>query len=114
MKRSKRELHHLLRLLWSGKRAVCLFPLDTATYERWGGLSGFGEALLAGEAGLEDVIPPDSEMMDGFSIGFSWGYIVAAARLAGTDFANMCIIAADVIAAVDPEDLKPDPEEVQP
>ena len=107
MKRSKRELHHLLRLLWSGKRAVCLFPLDTATYDRWGGLSGFGEALLAGEAGLEDVIPPDSEMMDGFSIGFSWGYIVAAACLADTDFANMCIIAADVIADVDPEEVQP-------
>lgn len=101
MKRSRRELHDLLRLMWGDPENM--LGLIQAT-ERWGGLAGFGRAYEAGEALFEDLCPQDSSFVDGVDLGLSWGLLTAAANLASIDLGIVCEIAAEVI----------DAEEVQP
>ncbi len=86
------ELHAtLMKLL--GDETANLWPLESATEERWGSLAGFSKAYEAGDAEFSDLL----EFGDGVDIGVAWGLLTAAANLENTGMDTMLLAAAKLL-----------------
>jgi len=86
------EFHATLLKLVSDETAN-LWPLESATEERWGGLAGFSKAYEAGDAEFSDLL----EFGDGADLGFAWGLLTAAANLENTGMDTMLLAAAELL-----------------